>query len=189
MKNDRNRRNDAPQHRLNEDVRGEQVIITNLQDWEDEIDIESYKGIRHRQVALDLAEELGSDLIEVGQANGATLCKILEYSKFLYQQKRAEKEKKRQNSGNEMKEVRMTPGIADGDLEVKTRQIREFLETGHPVKVGMFFKGRELYVRRDDGERKLLEIAQSMEDCGRLSGMPKLEGKRMSLMITPKSRK
>lgn len=140
------------------------------------------------KVALERAEEEGLDLVEISPNADPPVCKIMDYKKFLYNQKKKEKELKAKQSKVVIKEVRFGPNTDDHDFNFKLRNAEKFLKDGAKVKAFVFFKGRTI-VFKDRGEVLLLRFAQELADYGTLEMMPKLEGKRMTIMINPKKGK
>jgi len=140
------------------------------------------------KVALERADEEGLDLVEISPNADPPVCKIMDYKKFLYNQKKKEKELKAKQSKVVIKEVRFGPNTDDHDFNFKLRNAEKFLKDGAKVKAFVFFKGRTI-VFKDRGEVLLLRFAQELADYGTLEMMPKLEGKRMTIMINPKKGK
>jgi translation initiation factor IF-3 len=137
--------------------------------------------------ALKQAEEAGLDLVEISPKADPPVCKILDYRKFLYNQKKKEKEMKAKQSKVVLKEIRFGPNTDDHDFNFKLVHARKFLEEGNKVKAYVFFRGRTI-VFKDRGEILLLRLATELEDVGLIEQMPKLEGKRMIMMINPKKK-
>ncbi|MCF6170679.1 MAG: translation initiation factor IF-3 [Bacteroidales bacterium] len=142
-------------------------------------------GIFQTREALDLAEELGLDLVEISPSANPPVCKIMDYRKFLYEQKKKQKEMKAKAAKVILKEIRLGPNIDDHDFNFKLKHATKFLQDGAKVKVEVFFKGRSI-VYKDKGEYVMLKFAQELEDHGKVERMPKLEGKRMIMILTPK---
>ena len=138
--------------------------------------------------ALKLADEKGHDLVEISPKADPPVCRVLEYSKFLYEQKKKQKELKAKQIKVVIKEIRFGPNTDDHDFEFKLKHARKFLEEGSKVKAYVFFKGRTI-VFKDRGQILLLKFAQELEDLGVLETMPKMEGKRMTIFINPKKKK
>lgn len=138
--------------------------------------------------ALKMADELELDLVEISPKADPPVCKIIDYQKFLYQQKRKQKEIKANSVKVIVKEIRFGPQTDDHDFQFKLRHAIEFLKDGAKVKAFVFFKGRSILFK-EQGEILLLKLAQSLEDYGVLEQMPKLEGKRMTIFISPKKKK
>jgi translation initiation factor IF-3 len=138
--------------------------------------------------AIKLAEEQDMDLVEISPNAVPPVCKIMDYRKFLYNQKRKQKELKAKQSKVILKEIRFGPNTDDHDFQFKLAHARKFLEEGSKVKAYVFFRGRTI-VFKDRGEILLLKFVQELSDLGALEQMPKLEGKRMIVMINPKKNK
>lgn len=145
-------------------------------------------GIYSTDEARRLAEEQGLDLVEIAPNAKPPVCKIIDYKKFLYEQKKKQKELKAKQSKVVIKEIRFGPNTDDHDFEFKLNHAKKFLEDGAKVKAYVFFKGRTI-VFKERGEILLLKFAQQLEDYGIVEQMPKLEGKRMIMFITPKKKK
>jgi translation initiation factor IF-3 len=135
--------------------------------------------------ALELAEKQELDLVEISPTANPPVCRIIDYKKFLYDQKKKQKEIKAKTSKVVVKEIRLGPNTDDHDFNFKLNHAKKFLEEGAKVKVDVFFKGRTI-VYKDKGEIILLKFAQELEDVGKVERMPKLEGKRMIMIIAPK---
>jgi translation initiation factor IF-3 len=135
-----------------------------------------------------MAEDAGLDLVEISPNAKPPVCKIIDYKKFLYEQKKKQKELKAKQSKVEVKEIRFGPNTDDHDFNFKLNHAKKFLSEGAKLKAFVFFKGRTI-VFKDRGEILLLKLAQELEDYGVVEQMPKLEGKRMTIMINPKKTK
>jgi len=146
------------------------------------------QDIYSREEALRMAEEAGLDLVEISPKAKPPVCKIIDYKKFLYEQKKKQKELKAKQSKVEVKEIRFGPNTDDHDFNFKLNHAKKFLGEGAKLKAFVFFKGRTI-VFKDRGEILLLKLAQELEDYGVVEQMPKLEGKRMTMMINPKKTK
>jgi translation initiation factor IF-3 len=138
--------------------------------------------------AIRMAEEQEMDLVEISPNAVPPVCKILDYRKFLYNQKRKQKELKAKQSKIVIKEIRFGPNTDEHDFNFKLAHAKKFLEEGSKVKAYVFFRGRTI-VFKDRGEILLLKFVQELGDLGVLESMPKLEGKRMIIMINPKKGK
>jgi translation initiation factor IF-3 len=138
--------------------------------------------------ALSKAEELGLDLVEISPNADPPVCKIIDYKKFLYEQKKREKAMKAKASKVGVKEIRFGPNTDDHDYDFKKKHAEKFLKDGAKLKAYVFFKGRSI-VYKEQGEILLLKLAQELEDFGKVEQMPKLEGKRMTMFIAPKTKK
>ena len=137
--------------------------------------------------AIALAEEQELDLVEISPNANPPVCKIMDYKKFLYNQKRKQKELKAKQSKIVIKEIRFGPNTDEHDFNFKVAHAKKFLEEGSKLKAYVFFKGRTI-VFKDRGEILLLKLAQELADFGVIEQMPQLEGKKMILMINPKKK-
>jgi translation initiation factor IF-3 len=137
------------------------------------------------RVALQEAERQELDLVEISPAANPPVCKIMDYQKFLYEQKRKQKEIKANSAKVVIKEIRLGPQTDEHDFNFKLNHAVKFLKDGNKVKVDVFFKGRTI-VYKEQGEAILLKFADALLEHGKPESMPKLEGKRMLMMITPK---
>jgi len=135
--------------------------------------------------ALKMARERELDLVEIAPSADPPVCKIIDYKKFLYDQKKKQKELKNKQQKVTIKEIRFGPNTDDHDFEFKLNHARKFLEEGSKVKAYVFFKGRTI-VFKERGELLLLRFAKEVSDLGSIEQVPKLEGKRMIMMINPK---
>ncbi len=138
--------------------------------------------------ALEMAEELELDLVEISPNADPPVCKILDYKKFLYEKKRKEKEIKAKTAKTVIKEVRFTPNTDDHDFEFKAKHAEKFLKEGAKVKAYVQFKGRGILFK-ERGELMLLKFAEKLQEFGALEQLPKLEGRRMIAFIAPKPTK
>jgi len=135
--------------------------------------------------ALSLADNFELDLVEISPQANPPVCKIMDYQKFLYEQKKKQKEIKAKSAKVVIKEIRLGPHTDDHDFEFKVNHAVKFLKEGCKVKVDVFFKGR-MIVYKDQGELILLKFAQALEEFGKPEQLPKLEGKRMIMILNPK---
>jgi translation initiation factor IF-3 len=138
--------------------------------------------------ALAIAEEQGLDLVEIAPAANPPVCKILDYKKFLYELKKKQKDIKANAAKIVVKEIRLGPNTDDHDFNFKVKHAIKFLEDGAKLKVYVFFKGRSI-IYKEQGEVVLLRFAQELEELGKVDQMPKLEGKRMIMLLSPKKKK
>jgi translation initiation factor IF-3 len=145
-------------------------------------------GIYPLSEALKIAQQLELDLVEISPQSDPPVCKVVEYNKFLYDKKRKEKEMKAKSKSAELKEIRFTPGTDDHDFDFKARHAEKFLQDGNKVKAYVQFKGRAIMFK-ERGELVLLKFAERLADFGQPEGLPKLEGKRMLMIISPKTQK
>jgi len=137
--------------------------------------------------AKELAAELELDLVEISPNATPPVCKIIDYKKFLYEQKKREKDLKSKASKVVIKEIRFGPNTDEHDYEFKKKHAVKFLSEGAKLKAYVFFKGRSI-IYKDKGEILLLKLAQDLEEYGKLEQMPRLEGKRMTMFIAPKKK-
>ena len=138
--------------------------------------------------ALRLADELELDLVEISAKADPPVCKILDYQKYLYQQKKNAKEMKSNSAKIVVKEIRFGPNTDEHDFQFKLKHAQEFLQEGSKVKATIFFRGRSIMFA-DQGEKQLLRFAVELEEYGRAESMPSLEGKRMTMMLAPVKKK
>jgi translation initiation factor IF-3 len=145
-------------------------------------------GIYSIKEALSKAEEQGLDLVEISPKADPPVCKIIDYKKFLYEQKKREKAMKAKASKVVVKEIRFGPNTDDHDYEFKKKHAEKFLKDGAKLKAYVFFKGGSI-VYKDQGEILLLRLASELEEFGKVEQMPRLEGKRMTMFLAPKTKK
>ena len=134
-----------------------------------------------------MADEMGLDLVEIAAKAKPPVCRIVDYNKFLYEQKMRQKEMKAKASKVVIKEIRFGPNTDDHDFDFKLKHAKKFLEDGAKLKAFVFFKGRSILFK-DKGEILLLRFAQELEDYGKVEQLPKLEGKRMIMFISQKKK-
>jgi len=144
-------------------------------------------GVYSLNKALAIAESLELDLVEISPNASPPVCKILEYKKFLYEQKKREKVLKAKTSKIILKEIRFGPQTDEHDYEFKKKHADKFLSEGAKLKAFVFFKGRSI-VFKEQGQILLLRLAQDLEEFGKVEQMPILEGKKMSILISPKKK-
>ena len=145
-------------------------------------------GIYSFADAQKMAQDQQLDLVEISPGANPPVCKIIDYNKFLYDEKKKKKEMKAKSKTSEVKEVRFTPNTDDHDFEFKCKHAEKFLQDGNKVKAHVQFKGRAIMFK-ERGELLLLKFVDRLKDVGALEGMPKMEGKRMLVMFAPKSQK
>ena len=175
MRNDRNKE----QYRINERIHVPEVRLVG-----ENVTI----GVYQTTKALQMAEDMGYDLVEISPNANPPVCKIIDYQKFLYQQKKRQKEQKAKAVKVVVKEIRFGPQTDDHDYNFKLRHAKEFLEEGAKVKAYVFFKGRSILFK-EQGEVLLLRFATDLEEYGKVEQMPVLEGKRMIIMLSPATKK
>lgn len=137
--------------------------------------------------ALAIAEDLGLDLVEISPKATPPVCKIMEYKKFLYEQKKREKAIKAKASKVVIKEIRFGPQTDEHDYQFKKKHAIKFLSEGSKLKAYVFFKGRSI-IYKEQGQILLLKLAQELEEYGKVEQLPRLEGKRMIMFIAPKKK-
>lgn len=145
-------------------------------------------GVYPIKEALSIADEQGLDLVEISPKADPPVTKVMDYKKFLYEQKKREKKLKAKASKVVVKEIRFGPNTDDHDYEFKKNNAIKFLKDGAKLKAFVFFKGRSI-VFKEKGEILLLRLAQDLEEYGKVEQLPKLEGKRMIMMVSPTSQK
>jgi translation initiation factor IF-3 len=142
-------------------------------------------GIYSFEKAFAIAQDQGLDLVEISPGANPPVCKIIDYNKFLYEEKKKKKEVKAKAKTSEVKEIRFTPNTDDHDFDFKIKHAEKFLAEGNKVKAHVQFKGRAIMFK-ERGELLLLKFADTLKEVSSLEGLPKLEGKRMQVMLTPK---
>lgn len=168
--------NQKDQYRINEQIRAREVRIVGE-------GIESH--VVSIQEALRIAESREEDLVEISPTAVPPVCRIIDYSKFLYQQKKKAKEQKAKQVKIDVKEIRFGPQTDDHDYNFKLKHAIGFLQDGDKVKAYVFFRGRSI-LYKEQGEVLLLRFAQDLDEYGTVTSMPVLEGKRMTMFISPK---
>lgn len=163
-------------HKINQEIRAPHVRVVG-----DNVE----QGIYNIKEALDMAREQDLDLVEISPSANPPVCRVIDYKKFLYDQKKKQKEIKAKSAKVVVKEIRLGPNTDDHDFNFKLNHAKKFLEDGAKVKVDVFFKGRSI-IYKDKGEVILLKFAQELEEFGKVERMPKLEGKRMIMIVAPK---
>ena len=163
---------------INEEIRAREVRLVG-----DNVE----QGVFSLEKALQIADELELDLVEISPNAEPPVCKVIDYQKFLYQQKKREKELKSKQVKVVVKEIRFGPQTDDHDYEFKLRHAIEFLKEGAKIKAFVFFKGRSILFK-EQGEVLLLRFANDLEEYGKVDQMPLLEGKRMIITLSPKKK-
>ena len=171
MKND----NMKNQYRVNDQIRVREVRIVG----------DGGSTVVPTRQALDMAREQGVDLVEISPNAQPPVCRLIDYSKFLYQQKKRQKEMKAKQVKVEVKEIRFGPQTDEHDYQFKLKHAKEFLEEGNKVRAYVFFRGRSILFK-EQGEVLLLRFANDLEEYGKVESMPSLEGKKMFLYLAPK---
>lgn len=170
-------RKKEPEHRINEFIRVPEVRLVG-----DNVE----QGIYPTRKALEMADELELDLVEISPNATPPVCRVIDYSKFIYEQKKKQKEIKSNAKQTVVKEIRFGPNTSDHDFDFKLKHAIKFLENGEKVRAYVHFRGRAI-VFKEQGEILLLRFAQALEDYGKVELLPKLEGKRMFLTLAPKT--
>ena len=137
---------------------------------------------------MHIADEQNLDLVEIAATANPPVCRIVDYQKFLYAQKKKQKEAKQNQKKQEVKEIRFGPQTDDHDYNFKLKHAQEFLKEGNKVKAYVFFRGRSI-VFKEQGELLLARFAADLEEFGKADNVPNLEGKRMIMFVSPKSNK
>ena len=166
--------------RINEEITAPQVRLVG--------DNIPEPGICPLAKAMDIADSLGLDLVEISAKADPPVCKVIDYQKYVYQQKKKAKEMKLNSAKIVIKEIRFGPNTDEHDFQFKLKHAKEFLEEGSKVKASVFFRGRSI-IYSEQGEKLLLRFAVELDGLGRAEQMPKLEGKRMIMMISPVKKK
>ena len=164
------------QHRINNQIRVPEVRLVG-----DNVE----QGVFSTREALKIAEGLELDLVEISPTADPPVCRIIDYQKFLYQQKKKHKEQKAKSVKVTVKEIRFGPQTDDHDYKFKLKHAINFLNEGSKVKAYVFFKGRSILFK-EQGEMLLLRFASELENHAKVEQMPIMEGKRMSIMLSPK---
>ena len=165
-------------HKINEKITAREIRLVG-----NNVEI----GVYSLTKAIAMAEELELDLVEISPKASPPVCKILDYKKFLYEQKKREKALKSKATKVVIKEIRFGPQTDEHDYEFKKKHAEKFLNDGAKLKAFVFFKGRSI-VFKEQGQILLLRLAQDLEEIGKVEQMPRLEGKRMTMFISPKKK-
>jgi translation initiation factor IF-3 len=175
--NPRFRKEQQQEHRTNHMIKVPEVRLVG-----DNVQI----GVYPLQEAMRIAQSQQLDLVEISPGANPPVCKIIDYNKFLYEEKKKKKEMKAKAKTSEVKEIRFTPNTDDHDFEFKVKHAEKFLQDGDKVKAHVQFKGRAIMFK-ERGELLLLKFADRLKEVGALEGLPKMEGKRMLVMFAPKA--
>ena len=162
-------------YRVNEHIRAKEVRVVS----------DNGSEVMPTRKALDMARREEVDLVEISPNAQPPVCRLIDYSKFLYQQKRRQKEMKQKQVKQEVKEIRFGPQTDEHDYQFKLKHAEEFLKEGNKVRAYVFFRGRSILFK-EQGEVLLLRFANDLEELGKVEQMPKLEGKKMFLYLAPK---
>jgi translation initiation factor IF-3 len=167
------------EHKINNNITAPEVRLVG-----DNVE----QGIFSLAEALQIAAEQELDLVEISPNAVPPVCKVIDYKKFLYEQKKKKKELKANQVKQDVKEIRFGPNTDEHDFEFKLKHAENFLNEGHKVRAFVFFKGRSI-VYKERGEVLLLQLADRLKDIAKVEQLPKLEGKKMFLMMSPKPKK
>ena len=162
------------QYRVNEQIHAREVRVVN----------EGNAEVMSTRQALDIARKEGVDLVEISPNAQPPVCRIIDYSKFLYQQKKHQKEMKQKQVKQDIKEIRFGPQTDEHDYQFKLKHAQEFLNEGNKVRAYVFFRGRSILFK-EQGEVLLLRFANDLEELAKVEQLPKLEGKKMFLYLSP----
>lgn len=168
-----------PEHKINQYIKAPMVRVVGE-------NVES--GVMSIEAARHLAQELEVDLVEISPNAEPPVCRLVDYNKFLYEKKKKDKEQKAKAKQSEVKEIRFTPNTDEHDFDFKAKHAERFLQEGNKVKCFVQFKGRAILFK-DRGELLLLKFAERLAEFGSLESMPKMEGRRMLAIFTPKKKK
>lgn len=172
-------RKPEPEHRINGRITANEVRVVGEN---------IAPGVYSLAKALQMAEEQEADLVEISPNAVPPVCKIINYGKFLYEQKKKQKEMKANATKTVIKEIRFGPNTDEHDVEFKLKHAEKFLEEGNKVRAYVFYKGRSI-VYKERGEVLLLQFAERLSEIGKVEQMPKMEGKKMIMMLAPKGKK
>ena len=167
-------------HQLNEEIRDKEIRLIGADG--------AQLGIMSADQANEMAEEQGLDLVKISPNAVPPVCKIMDYSKFCFDQKKKEKEARKNQKVVEIKEIRMSPSIDTNDLNTKVKNAQKFLKEGNRVKVSVRFRGREM-AHTNIGEKLLMDFAEACAEVASMEKNPKLEGRFMAMFLTPKNSK
>lgn len=166
-------------HKINDEITAPEIRLVG-----DNVEI----GIYEIKKALSIANNLESDLVQISPNANPPVCKVMDYKKFLYEQKKREKQLKSKATKVVVKEIRFGPQTDEHDYSFKKKHAEKFLKDGAKLKAYVFFKGRSI-IYKDQGEILLLKLAQDLEEIGKVEQLPKLESKKMIMIISPKKSK
>ena len=168
------------EHQLNEEIRDKEIRLIGADG--------AQLGIMSAEQANEMAEEQGLDLVKISPNAVPPVCKIMDYSKFCFDQKKREKEAKKNQRVVEIKEIRMSPSIDTNDFNTKVKNAQKFLKEGNRVKVSVRFRGREM-AHTNIGVKLLMDFAEACSEVASMEKNPKLEGRFMAMFLTPKNSK
>ena len=164
-------------NRINNQIKSREVMVVNS---------ESFEGVYSLSEAISIARSNNLDLIEVSENSNTSICRIMEFSKFKYDQKKRDKELKNNSKKVQLKEVKFGPNTAQNDFDHKLKSAIKFLASGNKVKGTVEFKGREMAFK-EKGELILLRLADKLNEVGKVDQLPVMNGRRMSLVMSPRT--
>mgnify|MGYP001954976565 CR=1 FL=1 len=165
------------QHLVNEAIRAREVRLIGPNG--------NQLGIKSLHEALQMAQEMDLDLVNVAPQAKPPVCRILDYGKFRYEQRKKAKEARKRQKVIQVKEIRLSPSIEENDVQTKLKSVRKFLKKGDKVKLTIRFRGREI-THKELGKKILIRMANEVNDCSEVERQPKLEGKQMIMILSPK---
>ncbi len=168
-------------YRINDEITAQEVRVVQMQE-------ESQNGVYSFREAFDLALSLEKDLVEIVPQAKPPVCRIIEISKLMYEEKKKDRERKQQQKQAEMKEIRFGPQTDDHDFDFKTKHALEFLEKGHKVRAFVMFRGRSI-VYKDQGFSLLERFIKALEEVGKVETEPRMEGRKATVILVPKNTK
>ena len=174
----RGRRSLEPEHKIDNRIQASQVRLVG-----ENITV----GVYSLSEALKIADQQELDLVEISPNADPPVCRVVDYKKFLYEQKKKKKEQKANQAKQDVKEIRFGPNTDEHDFEFKLKHAENFIQEGHKVRAYVFFKGRAI-VYKERGEVLLLQLAQRLQEIAKVEQLPRLEGKKMFLMLSPKGK-
>jgi translation initiation factor IF-3 len=174
---DKKFRETEKKNRVNQEIRVPQIRVVGA-DGEQ-------LGIISREEALALAEAAELDLVEIAPLADPPVCRVMDYGKFLFQQNKKRHVAKKKQAQTQLKEIKFRPGTEEGDYQTKLRNLKRFLEQGNKTKVTLWFRGREM-AHQDLGARLLRRVEADLGDLAKVDQMPKMEGRRLSMVLSPK---
>jgi len=173
------RGSNKPGHKLNKSIRHPEVRVVSFGDRD---------GVYKTSEAIEIAESEGFDLIEITPNASPPVCRIMEYSKFKYDQKKREKDNNKNSKNGQVKEIKFGPNTGEHDFNFKLNHAKNFLEKGNKVKAFVQFRGREAAFK-EKGELMLLKFAEALTDLGKIDELPKMTGRKMFMTISPRANK
>ncbi len=168
------------EHRLNDEITAQQLRVFGAEQEDSQV--------ISRSEALALADEAGLDLVEISPKAEPPVCRVMDYGKYLFEQKKKKNAAKQKQKQVQIKEIKFRPGTGEGDYQIKLRNLMKFLEQGNKTKVTIRYRGREM-AHREIGMEILKRVEKDLEEYGKVEQFPKMEGRQMIMVIAPISRK